>query len=708
MRSITVTQGSQRFALALVFVLLSSVFSFAGSTFKSWQVIGPTGGDVREIVIDPKNKDHLFVSTLDGQVHASYDAGTTWKLLVNFERAQLILDSLIVDPRDSKMIYTAGHRHKQPGGFFKTIDGGKTWKESEELKNEAIHAMVQASQDPNMLLVGTVSGVWISRDSGDSWSKFTSATAPEKLDSLAIDPIDKDTIYAGTWWRAYKSTDGGESWRLVKDGMIDDSDVFSIDINPADPDSVIAAACSGIYRSTNKGEKWTKVQGIPAQSRRTRDILHNPAFSNTVYAGTTEGFWMSVNGGVAWRLTTAKNIEINSIAVHPDAPDRVFIGTNNFGIMVSNDGGRNFKVSNGNFSSRFTYNVVSDVERANRLYATTINTATGGGFVFVSDDFGVNWSPSVTNIDTNRTIAYSIVQDPKTPDNLYLATNVGIIRSKNRGISWDVITGPKPKRIKRKRRWVTINPPALPDGMVAAIEEKITALVTTNDGKNGLLAGTPNGLYRTYDIDKGWQKLSFGEGLDENIFAVHVSPLMPQIIWAGTALTGVVVSNDNGATWKIVDGIPGAVPVSSIASDPKKPENLFVGTTQTFYLSRDLGKTWTRRGGNLPMGNYTSILIDPNKTNEMYISSSLEQDGGIYFSVDNGWGWKRIDLKELNLPSRRVWSLSFSPGNPDQILAGTHSSGIYQIDRVRNTMTVEESDAAAAASTSPSKSLSNQ
>ena len=146
---------------------------------------------------------------------------------------------------------------------FKTIDGGKTWRESPELKGEAVHAMVQASQDPNMILVGTVSGVWISKNSGDTWEKFTSNTVPEKLDALAIDPNDKDMIYAGTWWRAYKTTDGGANWRLVKDGMIDDSDVFSIDIDPENPDNVIAAACSGIYRSTNKGEKWSKVQGIP-------------------------------------------------------------------------------------------------------------------------------------------------------------------------------------------------------------------------------------------------------------------------------------------------------------------------------------------------------------------------------------------------------------------------------------------------------------
>ncbi|NNE67876.1 MAG: hypothetical protein HKN33_15035 [Pyrinomonadaceae bacterium] len=681
MNGIVIKSSIKLSAILLVSMVFLAGFVSAENSIKNWQVIGPTGGDVREIVVDPKNKDHLFVSTLDGQVHASYDAGASWVLLANFQRPQLILDSLIVDPRDSQIIYTAGHRHKQPGGFFKTKDGGKSWRESPELKGEAIHAMVQAGQDPNMLLVGTVTGVWISRDSGDTWTKFTSNTVPQKLDALAIDPEDKNTIYAGTWWRAYKTTDGGANWRLVKKGMIDDSDVFSIDINPEDPDKIIAAACSGIYRSINKGEQWKKVQGIPSQSRRTRDILHNPGMKGFVYAGTTEGLWMSTDGGISWRLRTSKTIEINSIAVHPEQPNRVFIGTNNYGVMVSEDAGRSFKLRNGNFSSRFTYNIIPDVERPNRLYATTINTATGGGYIFVSNDFGVTWVKSVGNLDTNRTIVYSLVQDKAAPNKIYLATNFGIIRSIDRGITWKLLKGPKPRRVKRGRRWRTIKPKPLPNGAVRAITKKVTVLIPTSDGKNGYLAGSSKGLYRSYDIDKGWEKLSFGEGLNDNIFALHVSPKMPQIIWAGTATSGVVVSNDGGATWTKTPVIPDGVPVSSIASDPTKPENLFVGTTQTFYLSRDLGKTWVRRGGNLPIGNFTSILIDPEKTNEMYISSSYDRDGGIYYSQDNGWSWKRVDVKSQKLASRRVWSLSFNPDNTGEILAGTHSSGIYKIPR---------------------------
>src|SRR5215813_1287939 len=167
--------------------------------FSTWTVLGPSGGDVRAVEIDPKDKDHVYISTLDGQIYHSTDGGASWKLLVNLNKPQLVLDQLMIDPRDSKIIYTSGHRFKEAGGFFKTTDGGITWKESKDLRNESIHSMTQSDKEPNILLVGGLDGVWISKDSGDSWEKISSTTMPVNVDSLVIDPRNTSTYYAGTW-----------------------------------------------------------------------------------------------------------------------------------------------------------------------------------------------------------------------------------------------------------------------------------------------------------------------------------------------------------------------------------------------------------------------------------------------------------------------------------------------------------------------------
>ena len=141
------------------------------------------------------------------------------------------------------------------------------------------------------------------------------------------------------------------------------------------------------------------------------------------------------------------------------------------------------------------------------------------------------------------------------------------------------------------------------------------------------------------------------------------------------------MSKDDGKTWTHVDGIPQAVPINSIAVDPKRPNYVYVGTMHAFYLSRDGGRTWNRRGGNLPLGSFTSILIDPNNTDEIFISSALESDGGIFYSDDAGMKWRRIDSKGMKVPSRRVWTMAFDPSDPRTIFAGSHSSGVYRIER---------------------------
>ncbi len=693
--------------LLAVVSLSSSIATLAdGNIFKDrddlseWSVVGPNGGDVRTITIDPKDKDRLYISTFDGQIHTSADGGKTWSLLVNLNKPQLVLDQLIVDSRNSKIIYTSGNRGKLAGGFFKTTDGGITWKESKDLRKEAIHAMSQATDDPNVLFVGTTNGVWVSRNSGDDWNQISSSTMPVNLNSMAVDPRRNTTIYAGTNWRPYKSTDGGQSWRLIKDGMIDDSDVFAVTIDPRNSEHIIASACSGIYESVNGGDKWAKIQGIPSQSRRTRDIVQHPTIAGTIYAATTEGFWLSTNGGKAWSLTTSRNVEINSIAVHPALPDRVFIGTNNYGVMVSNDGGKNFTQTNDNFTSRFTYSITPDISKHDRLYATTQNTSTSGGFFFTSDDAGRNWVQA-KNLDINRISPFALLQDRVNSDQMYLGTNVGIFSSADRGNSWTLLIEPKPVKKAPARKMPvkkgantkvavkakpvpTIPEPVLGPKVIPAINEKVKVLAYTEDDKNGIFAGTDNGLFRSYDVAKGWEKLSFGDGLNENVFAVHTSPLVPGTIWVGTASSGLLVSTDDGKTWSKTEGIPQNIPISSIASDPKRPNYIYVGTIQAFYLSRDGGRTWKHRGGNLPLGNYASILINPNNTDEIYVGSSLENDGGVFFSDDAGMKWHRVDSKEMKLPSRRVWAMAFDPSDPNRIFAGSHSSGVYRIDLKRD------------------------
>ncbi|MGB7923807.1 MAG: YCF48-related protein [Pyrinomonadaceae bacterium] len=745
----------------------------------SWRVTGPTGGDVRALVIDPSDQQRLYFGTLDGQIYVSTDGGLQWRMLFNFNRPKLFIDHIEVDPRDSRTIYVAGHRHKEPGGFFKTTDGGATWRESPELKTEAIHSLTQSSSNPDVLIAGTNRGLYRSTDAGNTWAQLPTAATPGliNVESLAIDPRTSDVIYAGTWYLPYKSTDGGRTWKSIKTGMIDDSDVFAIDIDPRDPDHVIASACSGIYDSRNRGEQWRKVQGIPSQSRRTRAILQHPSTSGLVFAGTTEGFWRSTRGGAdgSWMLTTSKQLEINSIAVHPKDAQTIFIGTNNYGVMVSRDAGKSFAPSNGGYSGRFANSIVTDREKAGRVYATTINTATGGGFFFVSNNGGVTWDASMRNMP-NRLISYSILQDERDGNIIYLGTNLGVYRSMDRGASWSPIGAPKvgpattPARGRRRGRASTSSRASAasaaatrsndmvkraqqaliaagydvgtPDGAagtktvtairkfqaekgipvsgkfddatltalglgggvqttteagklpaaVLALTDAVNALVhiyDERDGRPGILAATNAGLYRSYDPTSGWEKLNYGAGIDARTTAVSTTTQNPKTIWIGTATSGVLVSRDGGATWQQVPGIPTNAPISAIEQDKQRSAYIYVGTKQTLYVSHDGGEKWMRRGGNLPYGDYASIIINPENGNEIFVGNAYqnsegvyaENSGGVFRSPDAGMTWLRIDPRDQRLPSQRIWALAFDTSDQNRILVGSHSAGIYVAER---------------------------
>jgi photosystem II stability/assembly factor-like uncharacterized protein len=793
------------FAFVLIVGVSLSLSSFFNASFGThagdvtprapysaeWRLTGPSGGDVRGLVVDPSDPDRFYFGTLDGQIYTSSDGARTWRMLVNLNRPRLFVDHIIVDPRDSKVLYVATHRHKDPGGFFKSKDGGLTWKDAPELRNEAVHSMTQSESNPNILLCGTINGIFRSMDSGETWTPLptgalAAAAAQTRgdnevdVESLAIDPRNSNVIYAGTWWLPYKSTDGGQTWKIIKKGMIEDSDIFAINIDPRNADHVLASACSGIYETRDAGENWSKVQGIPSQSRRTRAILQHPSVPGLVFAGTTEGFWRSGSGGTnnSWMVTTSRQLEINSIAVHPRNPNLVFIGTNNYGVMISNDGGKNFVPSNTGFSGRFVDAIVTDRENPSRVYATTINTTTGGGFFFVSNDGGASWQPSMRNMPP-RLIGYSILQDERDANTVYLGTNLGVYRSVDRGVSWSPIAARKPTTSPARRRapasTVRRTAPATkapqpskpgqriagpkpnddtvrkaqqaleragyeigtPDGQmgprtvaaikrfqtdrylsvsgqldettlaalgvasgnsgsalahVAALTDPVNAMVSFA-GKTGheILAATNAGLYRATDPAFGWDRFSYGQGIDVRTTCISASAQNPSVIFVGTATSGVLVTRDGGDSWQQVSGIPNATPVNVIMQDPQRSSYVYVGTKQAFYMSHDGGDHWTRRGGNLPFGDFTSILINPRNPDEVFVGNAYqtgEIGGGVFRSNDAGSTWARIDLREHRLPSQRIWALALDSRDQSTLFVGSHSAGVYVVPRgIESTVT---------------------
>ncbi len=675
---------------------------------QEWRPTGPPGGDVRELVVDPNNPDRFYFGTLDGQIYTSGDGGKRWELLYNFNRPKLFVDHIIVDPRNSRTLYVAAHKHKDPGGFFKSTDGGRNWRDSQELRKEALHSLIQSDSDPNVMFAGTFNGIFRSDDSGESWQQLPTYNTPGlvHVESLAVDPRTSNTIYAGTWYLPFKSTDGGQSWRSIKNGIIDDSDIFAINIDPRDPNHVIMSACSGIYETRNGGDSWKKVQGIPSQSRRTRAILQHPSIPGLVFAGTTEGFWRSERGGDAdsWMVTTSRQLEINSITVHPSRPETIYIGTNNYGVMVSYDSGKSFLPTNGGFSGRFANTIVADRENPNRIYAATINTATGGGFLFVSNDKGESWKPSMRNMPS-RLITYSILQDQQDPNIIYLGTNLGVYRSSDRGTSWAPIWSlnkPAPAAGKRatargKKPGVSVakskapRPSQKPDEAIRQAQEALNAggyAIGVPDGRAGskTIAAvkrfqSDRHLPLTGKIDDitlaalGVSRSevdSNGNGGAFIILAEAVNALVqtsdPETgrpAFLAATNIGIYRTTDPAKGWKKLPYTAGLDHrTTSIATNPQMPETIWVGTASSGVLvTRDGGSSWRQLAGLPTDAPVNTVALDPQREERVYVGTKQ----AFYSSHDGGRTWNR---RGGNLPFGDFTSVLVNPRNGDEIFVG--------------------------------------
>jgi photosystem II stability/assembly factor-like uncharacterized protein len=126
------------------------------------------------------------------------------------------------------------------------------------------------------------------------------------------------------------------------------------------------------------------------------------------------------------------------------------------------------------------------------------------------------------------------------------------------------------------------------------------------------------------------------------------------------------------------------MPVNTVVQDPNRPDHVYVGTKQSFYMSRDGGDNWSRRGGNLPFGDFTAILINPRNADEIFVANAYqisEKGGGVFRTTNGGVTWARIDPMERRLPSQRIWALAFDSQDQNVLFVGSHSAGVYVVPR---------------------------
>jgi len=644
--------------------LLFNFFSFASD----WQLIGPEGGNVRSLAYDPSDPDRILLGTSAGQLFISKDGGNSWAIFAHLGPGDdYVFDHIVFDPTNPATLYAAawGLFNDNEGGVFRSDDGGRTWRELAGVHGKSIRALAIAPSDHNTLVIGALDGVFRSRDGGATWERISpenhaaieNHSSLRNFVSVAIDPQNPDVIYAGTRHLPWKTSDGGAHWHNLKEGILDDSDVFSIIVDPKLPSRVYASACSGIYKSDNGAETFHRVQGLPHSAIRTRVLRQDPQRPSIVYAGTTGGLWKTVDGGARWSLVSSPDLIVNDVLIDPRDPNRVLVATDLRGVLVSKDGFAHYTSSNQGFSHRVVVAVIVDRKDPNRLYVGVANGKEQGG-LFLSDDVGKSWRQS------SRGLAGRDILSLQQAENgaLFAGTNHGIFQLASLSASWlprKMIWGavpewqPKPVEAEvspaasksksskaaagAKRKAAVAKTKVPPEPLIPlANAPRVRSLQM---GEKAWFAATDDGLFISVDHGEKW----YGQTVDgEREFSVINCYEDSTVTLAG--LKGAYLSRDGGKTWTTV---PLPKYVSGVYNLTLTPgPTLWLGTRQGALRSTDGGQSWQYMLGGLPKNDVLAVLYDAG--GQRLLATALHSRV-VFQSKDGGRSWQSTPEARISI-----------------------------------------------------------
>lgn len=327
------------------------------------------------------------------------------------------------------------------GGLWKTADAGTTWNPvtDNQIGSASVSAVQVCEANPDVVYIGTGEteirgniqqgdGVYRSEDAGETWVHL-GLKESQNFARIRIHPDDCDIAWVAAWGQhsaenpergVYKTTDGGETWRLVlqRDARTGAQD---ISIDATNPDIIYAALWeawrkswgmssggpgSGLFKSLDGGETWTEITrapGMPEGVIGKIGVAVSPADPNRVWAqieAAEGGLFRSDDAGSTWeRINEDRNLRQRAFyytRVYADPQDRDKMYALNVGIYRSTDGGETMEsMSVGHGDNHDLWISPSDPNRM-------IEANDGGGHV--SFNGGDTW----TDLDFNTAQFYRV------------------------------------------------------------------------------------------------------------------------------------------------------------------------------------------------------------------------------------------------------------------------------------------------------------
>ncbi|MEJ2537140.1 MAG: glycosyl hydrolase, partial [Calditrichia bacterium] len=327
----------RHYLIALVILLFLSGFLLAGSddnnsnkglmsakTFEGlkFRLIGPaaTSGRIIDFAVNPDNIHEYYVAVASGGVWKTTNSGTTFEPVFDKEGSYSI-GCVTMDPNNHHVVWVGtGENNSQRSvgygdGIYKSLDGGKSWKNMGLKHSEHIAKIIVDPRDSQVVYVaaqgplwgpGGDRGLYKSVDGGNNWQAILTISENTGVTDLVMDPRDPDLLYAASYQRRrhvytlinggpesalYKSIDAGKSWRKLESGIPKvDLGRIGLAISPANPDiiyAIIEAADDqgGFFRSNDRGESWEKRSSYMTTSPQYyQEIVADPLDVDLVYS----------------------------------------------------------------------------------------------------------------------------------------------------------------------------------------------------------------------------------------------------------------------------------------------------------------------------------------------------------------------------------------------------------------------------------------
>lgn len=718
-------------------------------TFRS---IGPAlmGGRIADIAVSPHDQSTWYVAAGSGNLWKTTNSGVTWTPVFD-DQVSYSIGCVTVDPNRPEVVWVGtgenvSGRHVGWGdGVYKSLDGGRTWKNMGLSKSEHIGKILIDPRDSDVVLVaaegplwsdGGHRGVYRSTDGGETWSLVLGIDEHTGVTDLEFAPDNPDILFAAAYQRRrhtwsllaggpqsgiYKSADNGGSWRQVTAGLpAGDKGKIGLAVTPANPNIVYAtieASSSerGFYRSVDRGEHWEKRNGYISGGTGPhyyQEIEASPVNPDLVYQMDVF-LHVTRDGGKTFDyLETGrdKHSDNHALWIDPANGQHLLVGTD-AGLFESFDEGTRWR--------HFPNLPISQFYKLGLDNTEPFYNIVGG-----AQDLGTLIGPSRTlNAEGIRNRdwyvplgadGYGSVFDPKDPNIAYMEYQQGYLfrydRKNHEVINIQPVAGPD----EVPERWNWDSPILISPHNHQRIYfgsqrlwksdnrgdtwEPVSADLTTNTNRYELeLMG------RVWSTDALYDNGAMSKYA--TLTAISESPLVEGLLYTGSDDGLIHVSETGGEHWRMAGPLP-KVPERSFinhmeASLHDEATVFAVADAHKFgdyspylFMSTDRGITWASIAGDLPEGTIVWVIKqDHENENLLFIGTEY----GIFFSINRGENWIKLGGGVPTIPFR---DLELHTRDHD-LVGATFGRGFYVLDDYSALRTLSEAVEQAEATTFP-------